>query len=94
MKALRLLLLAATVGCVPITSKSETTQNCGTGGSALSEACAADVGRKYNGGKSRTGTVSRGTLDCRALQLYPDMNRFGFEFNVRFLEQIASCFAR
>jgi hypothetical protein len=91
MKALLVLLLAATVGCVPITSESETTQNCWSrGGSALSDACAADVGRRYSG-ESRTGVVSRGTLDCKALALYPDMNQFSFEFNVRSLEQIAAC---
>jgi hypothetical protein len=87
MRAIPLLVLAASVCCEPITSSSTILQTCDSGGGSLSAACAADVGRQYQRGKSSVRAVSRGTLNCAALDLYADMGEFEFDFNVRLLNK-------
>jgi hypothetical protein len=49
----------------------------------LDAACAGDVGHVFKHDKKATiGHVNRGSLDCAALNLDPDMAHFDFEFNV------------
>jgi hypothetical protein len=81
-----------------ITKNFKAVRNCGKPASApaspsftiadpaqdkLDAACAGDVGHVFKHDEKATiGQVNRGSLDCAALNLDPDMAHFDFQFHV------------